>query len=64
MGDFKASFLYVDGLDEAVRARVNLTSGTLVEAEKEALAMPAPDGANFIDIYHESIKKKRIGVAL
>ena len=62
MGDFQANYVKVDGLNETIVGRSNLSAETIEQVKAEAINTPAHDGSNMIDIYREGQKVCRIGV--
>jgi hypothetical protein len=65
MGDFRAVFVKVSGFQEDEElSRHDLSAATLTQAKDEALALAAPNRANFIKIYREGVQVDRIGVKL
>ena len=65
MGDFKAVFVRVNGLQQRSMARCVLKAVTLKEAGIEAITLASDHhGTNVIDIYREGLKVHRIEVGL
>jgi hypothetical protein len=62
MGDFRAVFVKVGGFQEDELSRHDLRGATLAQAKDEALALAAPDRANFIKIYREGVQVDRIAI--
>ena len=54
MVEYRAVFIAVDGLDETeIGSHHQLTATERDEAEDEALALPRPEGANFIKLFRD-----------
>ena len=64
MGDFRAIFLKIDGLEEDDLGVRELDARTLEDAKTEAQVCTRPAGTNMIVICRESQKVCRIGVGL
>jgi hypothetical protein len=66
MAQYQAIFVKIDGLDEEdVGNPVYLNATTRDEAEDEALALPRPEGTNFVKLILEGqYEGPKLGFAL
>ena len=63
MTRFKAIFVHAEGLEERdIGSSYGLSADSLDAAEQEALALPAPDGANFVKLLDEGWVVKTVGL--